>query len=78
VSRTISPRVRALFWITTVLLAWTQLLYAPALALLRRLRGSPPPAPPGTAQTPPVTLVVAAYNEVAVMAAKVANARGLD
>jgi hypothetical protein len=77
VSRTISPRVRALFWTSATLLAWTLALYAPALALLRRLKGSPPPAPAGELR-PSVTLVVAAYNEEAVIAAKVANARALD
>jgi hypothetical protein len=78
VSRTISPRVRALFWISAALLIWTQALYAPALALLRRLKGSPPPAPTGDIGRPLVSLVVAAYNEEAVIAAKVANALALD
>ena len=78
VSRTISPRVRALFWISAALLAWTQLLYAPALAALRRLKGSPPTAPGGDVGHPLVSLVVAAYNEEAVIAAKVANALALD
>ena len=44
-SATISPLVRALFWISSALIVWTQALYAPALALLRRLKGSPPIAP---------------------------------
>src|SRR3954470_8640874 len=72
--------MRALFWISTVLLAWTQALYAPALALLRRLRGSPPPAPAGplAEPLPRVSLIVAAYREEAVIAAKVANALALD
>ena len=39
--------VRALFWISSALIVWTQALYAPALALLRRLKGSPPVAPTG-------------------------------
>src|SRR4051794_4587242 len=71
------PLVRAAFWISAALLAWTQALYAPALALLRRLKGSPPTAPAGDV-TPSVTLIVAAYREEAVIAAKVANARALD
>src|SRR3954451_22855173 len=71
------PLVRAVFWISTALLAWTQALYAPALALLRRAKGSPPTAPAGDV-TPGVTLIVAAYREEAVIAAKVANARALD
>jgi cellulose synthase/poly-beta-1,6-N-acetylglucosamine synthase-like glycosyltransferase len=69
--------VTALFWIAAALLAWTQVLYAPALALLRRLKGSPPPAPAGE-WSGPVTLVIAAYNEQDVIAAKVANARALE
>src|SRR5262245_12585222 len=59
------------------MLAWTQALYAPALAAVRRAKGSPPPAPRGEA-TPPVSLIVAAYREEAVIAAKVANALALD
>jgi len=60
--------MRALFWISAALLAWTQAAYAPALALLRRLKGSPPTAP-GADVTPSVTLIVAAYKEEAVIAA---------
>src|SRR4051812_16549843 len=59
------------------MLAWTQALYAPALAALRRAKGSPPPAPRGGG-TPSVSLIVAAYREEAVIAAKVANALALD
>src|SRR3954451_4323409 len=71
--------MRALFWISTALLVWTQALYAPALALLRRLRGWPPPAPHGALEPPPrVSLIVAAYREEAVISAKVANALALD
>jgi hypothetical protein len=69
--------VRALFWITAAAIAWTQALYAPALALLRRLAGNPPPAPEGTFDGP-VTLVVAAYNEEGVIEAKVRNALALE
>ena len=75
---TISPRVRALFWISSALLIWTQAAYAPALALLRRLKGSPPVAPGGDVARPHVSLVIAAYNEEAVIADKVANALALD
>jgi len=72
--------VRGLFWISALLLAWTQALYAPALALLRRALGSPPTAPSGPlgAPLPRVSLIVAAYREEAVIAAKVANALALD
>jgi cellulose synthase/poly-beta-1,6-N-acetylglucosamine synthase-like glycosyltransferase len=69
--------VRALFWITSALIVWTQALYAPALALLRRLKGSPPTTPAGEFDGT-VALVVAAYNEEAVIEAKVRNALELD
>jgi cellulose synthase/poly-beta-1,6-N-acetylglucosamine synthase-like glycosyltransferase len=70
--------VPALFWFPVALLAWTQLGYGLFLAALRRLggRGWTAPAPGGS--RPRVTLVVAAYREEAVIAAKVANALALD
>jgi cellulose synthase/poly-beta-1,6-N-acetylglucosamine synthase-like glycosyltransferase len=71
--------VRPLFWISTSLLAWTQALYAPALAAVRKAKGSPPSAPrPEQHSLPHVALIVAAYREEAVIAAKVANALALD
>jgi cellulose synthase/poly-beta-1,6-N-acetylglucosamine synthase-like glycosyltransferase len=69
--------VRALFWISAALIVWTQAAYAVALAALRKLKGNPPTAPAGDG-TPSVTLIVPAYKESAVIAAKVANARALD
>ena len=69
--------MRALFWISSALIVWTQALYAPALALLRRAKGSPPVAPSGEFDGF-VSLVVAAYNEEAVIEAKVRNALALD
>jgi cellulose synthase/poly-beta-1,6-N-acetylglucosamine synthase-like glycosyltransferase len=69
--------LRALFWISAALIAWTQALYAPALALARKLKGDPPTAPRGDV-TPTVTLIIPAYQEAQVIAAKVANARALD
>jgi hypothetical protein len=70
--------VRALFWIPTALLAWAQVGYGLFLAALRRL-GAPAwsPPPPGD-RRPRVSLVVAAYREQDVIAAKVANVRALD
>ena len=68
--------MRALFWISAALIVWTQALYAPALYVLRRLRGMPPVAPTGAFE-PSVSLVIAAYNEESVIAAKVANALAL-
>ncbi len=75
-----APAVRRVFWTSTALLAWTQALYAPALAGLRRAKGSPPPAPRRALPQPPprVSLIVAAYREEAVIEAKVANALALD
>jgi cellulose synthase/poly-beta-1,6-N-acetylglucosamine synthase-like glycosyltransferase len=70
--------VRALFWIPVALLAWTQVGYGLFLAALRRvLRRGPRIAGP-EGGTPMVALIVAAYREEAVIAAKVANALALD
>src|ERR1044072_7377971 len=71
------PAVRALFWISAALLTWAQVGYGVFLALLRRF-GAPTyeiPAPSGIA--PRVSLIVAAYREQDVIAAKVANALAL-
>ena len=68
----------AVFWLSAVLLVWTQALYGPFLALLRRSgAGRQASAPAGLGQ-PQVTLIVAAYREQDVIAAKVANALALD
>jgi cellulose synthase/poly-beta-1,6-N-acetylglucosamine synthase-like glycosyltransferase len=69
---------RALFWGATAKLAWSQVGYGVFLAALRRARGNPPVAPAGDAGTPTVSLIVAAYSEERVIAAKVANALALD
>jgi cellulose synthase/poly-beta-1,6-N-acetylglucosamine synthase-like glycosyltransferase len=68
----------AVFWLSAGLLAWTQALYGPFLALLRRFRGDAEPLPPAGAARPHVSLIVAAYREEAVIEAKVANALALD
>ena len=71
------PRLAAAtFWICAGLLAWTQALYGLFLAALRRAR---PPAPPPRSREPRprVSLIVAAYAEEAVIAAKLANALAL-
>jgi len=72
------PLARAIFWGAAAKLAWTQVGYGAFLAALRRARGNPPVAPAGEIGTPAVSLIVAAYDEEAVIAAKVANALGLD
>jgi cellulose synthase/poly-beta-1,6-N-acetylglucosamine synthase-like glycosyltransferase len=68
----------AVFWLSAALLAWTQALYGPFLALLRRVRGERPPAPPAGGERPHVSLIVAAHREEAVIEAKVRNALALD
>ena len=72
------PLARLAFWAAAAKLAWTQVGYGLFLAALRRARGNPPPAPAGDAGTPSVALIVAAYAEEAVIAAKVENALALD
>ncbi|MHB8242618.1 MAG: glycosyltransferase [Solirubrobacteraceae bacterium] len=69
-----------LFWLSAALIVWTQLGYALALALLARVLGSAPPASPalGDRELPTLTLIVAAHDEEAVIAGKVANALALD
>jgi Glycosyltransferase like family 2 len=69
---------RAVFWGAAAKLAWAQVGYGLALVLLRRVRGTTPVAPAGDPGTPVVSLIVAAYREEEVIAAKVANALALD
>jgi cellulose synthase/poly-beta-1,6-N-acetylglucosamine synthase-like glycosyltransferase len=64
------------FWLSAGLLVYAQLGYPLLLAALaRRL---PPSLDPAAADPPTVSLIVAAYDEEAVIAAKVANALALD
>jgi cellulose synthase/poly-beta-1,6-N-acetylglucosamine synthase-like glycosyltransferase len=70
--------VRALFWLSAGLLAWTQALYGVLLAILARRPSAERPSPPAAMPEPMVSLIVAAYREEAVIADKVANARALD
>ncbi|MET0769866.1 MAG: glycosyltransferase [Solirubrobacteraceae bacterium] len=73
------PFARATFWISIAALAWTQVGYGAFLALLRRARGGPGAvAEPPARERPSVSLIVAAYAEEDVIAAKVANALALD
>ena len=70
------------FWLCAGLLAYAQAGYPlvlAALARLRRARAAPAPtAEPAAAAPPSVSLIVAAYDEEAVIARKVANALALD
>jgi cellulose synthase/poly-beta-1,6-N-acetylglucosamine synthase-like glycosyltransferase len=68
----------ALFWICAGLILYTHLGYPPLLRALLALRRRPT-LRPGTWEEPPrVSLIVAAYDEEEVIAAKLANALALD
>lgn len=69
---------RVVFWSAGAALVWTQVGYGAALELAWRARGRPPAAPGGDVGSPSVALIVAAYREEAVIAAKVADALALD
>jgi len=75
------------FWVCAALIVWTQLGYAAALALIARVRAPGAPGGAGAlagaeaaadASLPELSLIVAAHNEEAVIARKVANALALD
>lgn len=75
-----STALQIVFWAGVALLVWTQVGYGAALWLITRARGARRAAPatgPRSAQVPTVSLIVAAYAEEAVIAAKVANALAL-
>jgi cellulose synthase/poly-beta-1,6-N-acetylglucosamine synthase-like glycosyltransferase len=69
-----------LFWASAGLLVYTHLGYPLLLALLVRLRGAPKDGSTAEAAgaLPTVSLIVPAYDEEEVIAAKVANALALD
>jgi cellulose synthase/poly-beta-1,6-N-acetylglucosamine synthase-like glycosyltransferase len=75
------------FWLSCALIVWTQVGYAVALAVLARVRGRPAakattkhqrPGEGADGSLPGLSLIVAAHDEQAVIAGKVANALGLD
>jgi cellulose synthase/poly-beta-1,6-N-acetylglucosamine synthase-like glycosyltransferase len=69
--------LEAVFWICAALLVYTHAGYPLALFAISRLASGPPSR--GLApELPLVSLIVAAHNEEAVIAAKVADARALD
>jgi cellulose synthase/poly-beta-1,6-N-acetylglucosamine synthase-like glycosyltransferase len=68
----------AIFWICVALLVYTHAGYPLLLALLTRIRGRGQTPLPDRVNTPSVSLVIAAYNEGAVIDRKVANARALQ
>ncbi len=68
------------FWVCVGLIVWTQVGYAATLAVLARLFGRarvPPPAAQPE-PLPSLSLIVAAHDEEAVIAVRVANALALD
>ncbi len=65
-----------IFWISSGLLLYTHVGYALLLAVLARLRRPASGQPAGA--LPSVSVIVAAYAEETVIAARVANLRGLD
>jgi cellulose synthase/poly-beta-1,6-N-acetylglucosamine synthase-like glycosyltransferase len=71
-----------LFWLSAGLIVWTQLGYAPALALVAVVRpgrlAARGPSLPDAAPLPTVSLIVAAHDEQESIAAKVSNALALD
>ncbi len=70
--------VAVLFWASVALILYTHAGYPLALRALLAIRRRPTLSP-GTWEEPPtVSLVIAAYDEEAVIAAKVANALALD
>jgi cellulose synthase/poly-beta-1,6-N-acetylglucosamine synthase-like glycosyltransferase len=71
--------IAALFWTAAALIVYTHVGYPVLLWLLARLRRRPTLSPPSSwSELPTVSLIVAAYDEEDVIAAKVAEATGLD
>jgi glycosyltransferase involved in cell wall biosynthesis len=67
------------FWLSCGLIVWTQVGYAACLALLARVFSQPAPVARASAEPlPALSLIVAAHDEQAVIAEKVANALALD
>lgn len=66
------------FWLSTGLLVYTQLGYPLLLAALAHVRRRRPERHTSAPDSPTVSLIVAAYDEEAVIGAKVANALALD
>jgi cellulose synthase/poly-beta-1,6-N-acetylglucosamine synthase-like glycosyltransferase len=68
----------AIFWICAGLIVYTHVGYPLILRMLVALRRHPTLQPGGWEQLPRVSLIVAAFDEEEVIAAKVANALALD
>lgn len=72
--------VATLFWVCAALVVYTYVGYGALLAVLVKLREAVCPAPkhPAPAEAPCVTLLIAAYNEAEIVAAKMENCRALE
>jgi cellulose synthase/poly-beta-1,6-N-acetylglucosamine synthase-like glycosyltransferase len=68
----------AIFWICTGLILYTHLGYPVVLRVLIALRRRPTLSPAAREEPPRVSLIVAAFDEEGVIAAKVANALALE
>jgi len=71
-------KARSVFWGAAALIVHTHVTYPLTLAALERLRGRREGALPVPGFQPSVSLVIAAFDEEEVIAAKVANALALD
>jgi poly-beta-1,6-N-acetyl-D-glucosamine synthase len=67
--------IARVFWSSMAFITYVYAGYPAALVVLSRLRSRPPASAP---ITPPVTLLVAAYNEESVIAHKIENSLALD
>jgi cellulose synthase/poly-beta-1,6-N-acetylglucosamine synthase-like glycosyltransferase len=83
----VKTALEIVFWLSCGLIVWTQIGYAATLAVLARVRRRPTrtamatrgrAGEAGDQALPDLSLIVAAHDEQAVIAAKVANALGLD
>jgi cellulose synthase/poly-beta-1,6-N-acetylglucosamine synthase-like glycosyltransferase len=76
-----STVLEILFWLSTVLIVWTQIGYAVALAVIARMfapSSRRAAGGPSAGVLPSLSLIVAAHDEQSVIAAKVENALALD
>lgn len=71
---------QAIFFISAALLLYNYLLYPAGVILLARMRGGEPADDGGMpdSELPPITLIIAAYNEERVIEAKIRNSLELD
>lgn len=67
--------MRALFWVSAFLVVYPYLVFPSLLMLMRRVMARPPRKAP---IEPTVSMLVAAYNEEDVIAAKIENALAID